>query len=72
MEVVAIIIGIVVGLVTSFIFTRILGTTHGVLKIDHSNPDKELYRFEIDDLSSLSKKTRIILNIDHDADLSQK
>ena len=44
----------------------------GTLKIDYSDPEKDLYRFEIDDLDDLSKKKRVILNIEHDADLSQK
>ena len=44
----------------------------GPLKIDHSDPEKHLYRFEIDDLDDLSKKKRVILSIEHDADLSQK
>lgn len=44
----------------------------GTLKIDHSDPEKDLYRFEIDDLDDLSKKKRVILSIKHDADLSQK
>lgn len=46
--------------------------TSGTLKIDHSNPEKDSYRFEIDDLSKLNKKTWFILRIDHKADLSQK
>ena len=44
----------------------------GTLKIDHSNPEKDVYRFEIDDLDKLNTKTRIVLKIDHDANLSQK
>ena len=44
----------------------------GTLKIDHSDPEKDLYRFEIDDLDNLSKRKRVILSIEHDADLSQK
>ena len=42
----------------------------GALKIDHSNPEKDVYRFVIDDLDSLNKKKRILLVIDHNADLS--
>ena len=44
----------------------------GTLKIDHSDPEKDLYRFEIGELDGLSKKMRVILIIEHDADLSQK
>ena len=47
-------------------------TTTGTLRIDHSNPEKDIYRFEIDDIDKLGKKNRIMLKIDHHADLSQK
>lgn len=46
--------------------------TSGTLRIDHSNPEKDIYRFDIDDLNGLSKKKRIILKVDNYADLSQK
>ncbi len=46
--------------------------TSGTLKIDHSDPEKDLYRFEIDDLDSLPSKKRIILKIECKSDLSQK
>lgn len=46
--------------------------TYGTLRIDHSNPEKDVYRFDIDDLDSLSKKKRIILLVDNNATLSQK
>lgn len=48
-----------------------LRRTHGTLRIDHSNPEKDIYRFDIDDLDVLSKKKKIILNVDNNADLSQ-
>lgn len=46
--------------------------TYGTLRIDHSDPEKDIYRFEIDDLDALSKKKKVILAVDNDADLSQK
>ena len=49
-----------------------LTTGSGTLKIDHSNPEKDVYRFEIDDLEQINSKKRVILKIDHKADLSQK
>lgn len=61
-----------------FIGIGVMGLIHliksgsGVLRIDHSNPEKDIYRFEIDDLDKLNKKSHIELKIDHDADLSQK
>lgn len=51
---------------------RLILKPHGTLRIDHSNPEKDVYRFEINNLDSLDKKKRIVLKIDHHADLSQK
>ena len=67
-------IGILVGVVVTLIigFSKLLTTARGTLKIDYSNPEKDLYLFEIDDLDELSKKKRILLNIDHNANLSQE
>lgn len=47
-------------------------STVGVLRIDHSNPEKDIYRFEIADLDNLSRKKRVSLRVDNHADLSQK
>lgn len=44
--------------------------THGTLRIDHTNPEKDVYRFDVDDLDSLAKKKRITLLVDNDAILS--
>lgn len=46
--------------------------TAGTLKIDHSNPEKDVYRLEIDDLEGLSKKHKIVLKVDNSANLSQE
>lgn len=46
--------------------------TAGTLKIDHSNPEKDVYRLEIDDLEGLSKKRKIVLKVDNGANLSQE
>ena len=51
---------------------RLILKPHGTLRIDHSNPEKDVYRFEINNLDSLNRKKRIVLKIDHHADLSQK
>ena len=63
------IVGFVVGLLMDVI-VRLLERPAGVLKIDRSNPEKDVYRFEIDDLDSLHKKKRIVLKIDNDAAIS--
>lgn len=46
--------------------------TDGVLKIDCSNPQKDVYRIVIGDLSRLKNKKRIVLKVDPRADLSQE
>lgn len=63
---VGIIIGILIALLT------VLLSTSGTLRIDRSNPEKDLYRFDIDNLDELSRRKRIVLKVDNHADLSQK
>lgn len=50
-----------------------LNRTSGTLRIDHSNPEKDIYRMEFnDDLDKLNKKKRVILKVDNNANLSQE
>lgn len=49
-----------------------VNVAHGTLRIDHSDPKKDIYRIEIDNLDKLNKKYYVELKIDHNADLSQK
>ena len=68
-------IGVIVGSFTFMIVRLVIEftvTTYGTLKIDHSNPEKDKYLIEIDNLDKLSRKKRVSLRIDHKADLSQK
>lgn len=60
-------------LVGSIIYAIIQGVSmaHGTLRIDHSDPEKDVYRLEIGDLDKLNKKHYVELKIDHHADLSQ-
>lgn len=62
----------ILGTMFGFVVTCIWFATRtvGKLRVDHSNPEKDLYRFEIDDLDKLSKRKMVILKIDHRADLS--
>lgn len=70
MEVIMLLIGIFAGsLITSIIF--FIKSSSGTLKIDRSNPQKDVYRFEIKDLDRLNKKKYVRLKIDNNADLSQ-
>ena len=59
-------IGAVVGsIVTSVVYFFRKGC--GVLRIDHSNPEKDIYRFDVADIDALSKKRRIVLKVDNNA-----
>ena len=63
------------GVFIGFLVAALVSTCYraaGILKIDHSDPEKDQYLFEIGDLDGLSKKTKIVLKIDNKADLSQK
>ena len=45
----------------------------GTLRIDRTNPEKDVYRFEIDyNLDDLAFKKRITIRIDNNANLSQE
>ena len=60
------------GVLLGVIIKSLIKTSVGTLLIDKNNPDKDLYRFEINDLTVLDKKNYITLKINHHADLSQK
>lgn len=64
-------IAFLLGILTDHLIGK-LQKAYGVLKIDRYHSDKELYRFEIDNLDELVKKKFIVLRVDNDADLSQK
>lgn len=59
------VLGVFVGMVSLSRFTD------GVIRIDHSNPEKDVYRIEINDLDNLGSKKRVVLNVDNHAYLSQ-
>ena len=61
---IAFIVGLIIGIL-------IPSKKVGVLRIDHSDPGKDIYRFDIADLDGLSKRNRITLIVDNNADLSQ-
>ena len=72
MEYLFAVVGVLVGSIISNIIFFIRYRTVGTLRIDHSNPEKDVYRIEIDDLDGLSKKKHVILKVDNNANLSQK
>ena len=47
-------------------------SARGTLKIDTNNPEKDVYRIDIDNLDVLSKKKRLVCNIEKGVDLSQQ
>lgn len=67
----AFLIGLFTGVSIASIF-QFIRATAGTLRIDHSNPEKDVYRFDIDNIDSLSKKKRILLKVDNNASLSQE
>lgn len=63
-------IGLVIGIIVTVI--GVMRLKVGTLRIDQFSSEKDLYRFEIDNLDKLSNKKFILLNVDPNADLSQK
>ena len=70
-RVILVVIGIVIGIILSFIFSKLF-SEKATLQIDHSNPEKDLYRLNIYDFDALNRKKYIRVKIDHNADLSQQ
>ena len=64
--------GIAIGMFVSYVL--LIGkTAYGTLRIDHTDPEKDLYRIDIDgNFDNISKEKRIVLKVDSDANLSQK
>ena len=67
--VLAFVLAIIANVLINVLF---FGYTKGTLRIDHSNPEKDIYRIEFDNLDDLSKSKKVILKIDNHADLSQR
>lgn len=68
---IAFLLGFVVGSIVTAVIFR-LKQPCGELKIDRSNPQKDIYRFDVGDLDKLAGKKRIVLKVNNEADLSQK
>ena len=65
----------ILGALTEAIMASIwqaIRSTRGVLRIDHSDPAKDVYRIELDDLDAVNGKKYVELKIDYNAHLSQK
>ena len=64
-------LGVIFGGVITNIISG-LNKGYGVLRIDSSNPKKDVYRIEFDNLENLSKRKYIMLKVDANANLSRK
>ena len=64
-------LGLVIGAAVATLF-MLFTSGHGTLHIDHSNPEKDVYNFEIDRVDNLNKKKRFIMQIEHHTDITQK
>ena len=64
------IFGLIAGLFLAALYALRFPT--GTIRIDLRNPEKELYRFEFDDLDILPKSKYLILKVDTNANLSHK
>lgn len=63
--------GVAIGIIISMLL-NFLKTSYGILKIDISDSEKEMYRICLDDLDDLKNKKRIMLKVDSNADLSHE
>lgn len=62
------------GIIIGSIMTRLIlqvSSAKAVLHIDHSNPEKDIYRLDLDNVCSMNKKT-LLLKIDHRANFTNK
>ena len=64
--VVGLIVGVLIGMLLCY------RPSAGALKIDQTNPEKDLYLFEIEDLDGLAKRKSIRLKVVKTAELSQE
>ncbi len=53
-----------------FIWLRI--SNAGTLLIDRSNPEKDIFRFDVDNFDNLNKKKWVVLRVNGFASLSRK
>ena len=69
--IIRILVGVIVWISAYIWFS--MRSIQGTLRIDHSDPETDIYRLEISnlDLNDLSKKKKITLKVDNNADLSR-
>lgn len=64
------IIGAVIGIIASAVWSR--AHACGIIEVDCSDPDKDVYRLVVNDLKSLTKKRRIIFKVNRNAHFSRE
>lgn len=63
--------GIIVGMLLLAVIVGAMSAI-GTLRIDMSNPEKDIYRLDVHDLDKIANKKYIILQVDKNANLSQE
>lgn len=63
-------LGILVGIIMTRLILQV-SSAKAVLRIDHSNPEKDIYRLDLDNVCSMNKKT-LLLKIDHRANFNNE
>lgn len=69
MEYLMLALGLFIGSLVVLIYYRFV-TISGVLQIDHSDPDKDIYQINLNSLDDLAKKKRVVLKVDNNAKLN--
>lgn len=63
--------GIIVGMLLLAVIVGVKSAI-GTLRIDMTNPEKDIWRLDVHDLDKIAKKKYIILQVDKNANLSQE
>ena len=64
------IFGAIVGFLLACLFA--LRLLVGTLRIDHDNPEKDVYRFDVTDIDALAKRKYILLQVESDSHFSHE
>lgn len=67
MEVIHMVITFLIGVIVGYLCSRL--RVSGVLKIDRTNPNRDIYRFDVEHLDNLNTKRRIVLKVEPDSRL---
>lgn len=70
MNIILFILGVVLGSIITNLFLNVV-SAKATLEIDNFNPDKDLYRFNVNNINDLNTRKYLRLKIVHNADLSR-